>query len=480
MNNMGKLHEECGVFGIFSKSRKDLAGSVYFGLHALQHRGQEGAGIVVNDDGVFTYRKDLGLVSEVFSSEALEKLGAGNIAIGHVRYSTSGSNDRMNVQPIVVRHIKGSMALCHNGNLTNSSELRRELELNGSIFHSTSDTEVISYIITKERLTAPSIESAVVRAMDKIRGAYSLVIMSPSKMIAVRDPNGFRPIAYGVTDEGDYVVASESCALDAVGAKFIRDLEPGEVVVFTASGVKSMRDHVGKAPRAMCIFEYIYFARPDSVLDGCSVHEARLRAGAFLADEHPVEADVVIGVPDSGIDGALGYAARSGIPYGVGLIKNKYVGRTFIAPDQKLRERAVRMKLNAIPITVKGKRIVLIDDSIVRGTTSARIVKLLRDAGAAEVHMRVTAPKFVGACYYGTDIDDPSCLIANNHTTEEIAAMIGVDSLGFLSIASAVKLPDGGVTTGYCTGCFSREYPTAIPTERTKGRFERKISEKGE
>ena len=447
---MGSLHEECGVFGIFSLSRKDLAGSVYFGLHALQHRGQEGAGIVVNDDGVFTYRKDLGLVSEVFDQDSLAKLGEGNIAIGHVRYSTSGSNDRTNVQPIVVKHVKGAMALCHNGNLTNSYELRQELELTGSIFHTTSDTEVISYIITKERLTAPSIEAAVERTMDKICGAYSLVIMSPTKMI------------------------------DAVGARFVRDLEPGEMLVFTRNGMTSDRTHVGKAERAMCIFEYIYFARPDSVVDGASVHEARMRAGAYLAEEHPCDADVVIGVPDSGIDGALGYARRSGIPYGVGLIKNKYVGRTFIAPDQKMREKAVKMKLNAVPSTIKGKRIVLIDDSIVRGTTSARIVRLLRDAGAKEVHMRVTAPKFIAACYYGTDIDDPSCLIANNHTTGEIAAMIGVDTLGFLSVENVVRLPDGGVTKGFCTGCFTGEYPTAVPAERKKARFERKISEKGE
>lgn len=477
---MAKIHEECAVFGIFSSEKKDLASSVYFGLHALQHRGQEGAGIVVNDDGLFRYHKDLGLVGEVFTNEVLESLGEGNIAIGHCRYSTSGSNDRNNVQPIVVKHVKGSMALCHNGNLTNSYELREDLELHGSIFHTTSDTEVISYIITKERLTAPSIEVAVERTMDQLVGAYSLVLMSPSKLIAVRDPHGFRPICYGITEEGDYVVASETCALDAVGAKLVRDLIPGEIVVFSPEGVRSITGHIGKAERSMCIFEYIYFARPDSVVDGISVHEARQRAGMYLAEEHPVEADVVIGVPDSGLDGALGYAKRSGIPYGVGLIKNKYVGRTFIAPDQKLREKAVRMKLNAVCSTVKGKRVVLIDDSIVRGTTSARIVGLLRDAGAKEVHMRVTAPKFIDACYYGTDIDDPSVLIANNHTTEEIAKIIGVDSLGFLSVENVVKIPDGGKTKGYCVGCFSGKYPTAVPVERKKGRFERKISEKGE
>ena len=477
---MSNIHEECGVFGIFATHKKDVASAVYFGLHALQHRGQEGAGIVVNDDGIFSYHKDLGLVSEVFDNDTLSALGEGNIAIGHCRYSTSGSNDRSNVQPIVVKHVKGPMALCHNGNLTNSYELREELELNGSIFHTTSDTEVISYLITKERLTAPSIEAALEKVMDVLEGAYSLVLMSPSKMIAVRDPHGFRPICYGITEDGDYVVASESCGLDAVGARLIRDLEPGEIVVFSPEGVRSIKGHVGKAERAMCIFEYIYFARPDSVVDGASVHEARQRAGSYLAEEHPVEADVVIGVPDSGIDGALGYARRSGIPYGVGLIKNKYVGRTFIAPEQKMREKAVKMKLNAVSATVSGKRVVLIDDSIVRGTTSARIVGLLREAGAKEVHMRVTAPKFVGACYYGTDIDDPAVLIANNHSTEEIAGIIGVDSLGFLSIENVVRIPDGGATKGYCTGCFDRIYPTPVPAERKKGRFERKISEKGE
>ena len=477
---MAKIHEECGVFGIFASHKKDVASSVYFGLHALQHRGQEGAGIVVNDDGLFSYHKDLGLVGDVFTNDVLAKLGEGNIAIGHCRYSTSGSNDRSNVQPIVVKHVKGPMALCHNGNLTNSYELREDLEMHGSIFHTTSDTEVISYLITKERLTAPSIESAVERVMDKLIGAYSLILMSPSKLIAVRDPHGFRPICYGVTDDGDYVVASETCALDAVGAKLIRDLTPGEIVVFSPEGVRSITDHIGTAERSMCIFEYIYFARPDSVVDGVSVHEARQRAGSYLAEEHPVDADVVIGVPDSGIDGALGYARRSGIPYGVGLIKNKYIGRTFIAPDQKLREKAVKMKLNAVSATVKGKKVVLIDDSIVRGTTSARIVRLLREAGAAEVHMRVTAPKFIDACYYGTDIDDPAVLIANNHTTEEIADIIGVDSLGFLSVENVVKIPDGGKTKGYCIACFDRNYPTPVPAERKKGRFERKISEKGE
>ena len=366
---MGNLREECGVFGVFSPETADVAHTTYYGLFALQHRGQESCGIVVNDDGVFSSFKDTGLVNDVFTPEIIDCLGEGNIAVGHVRYGTTGTNDRNNAQPIVVNHIKGRMALAHNGNLVNSGELRNELELQGSIFHTTSDTEVISYIITKERLTAPSIEQAVNQAMNKIKGAYSLVIMSPSKLIAARDENGFRPLCYGKTPDGRYIVASESCALDAVGAEFIRDVRPGEIVVFDKNGVRTITDHCDKTPCSLCVFEYIYFARPDSVIDGCLVHSARLRAGAFLALEHPVQADVVIGVPDSGIDAAIGYSKQSGIPYELGFIKNKYIARTFIAPGQKSREDKVRIKLNPISEIAKGKRIVMIDDSIVRGTT---------------------------------------------------------------------------------------------------------------
>ena len=335
---MSNLHEECGVFGVFADKKTELTPTVYYGLFALQHRGQESAGMVVNDDGIFRSYKELGLVNDVFGVEELKNLGDGNMAVGHVRYGTTGTDGRLNAQPIVVNHIKGRMALAHNGNLTNSYELRRELELEGSIFHTTSDTEVISYIITKERLNAPSIEEAVNRAMNRIKGAYSLVIMSPSKLIAVRDENGFRPLCYGKTEDGMYVIASESCALDAVGAKFIRDLKPGEIMVFDKNGIRSIEDHCQKVDPTICIFEYIYFARPDSVINGVSVHGARLKAGACLALEHPVQADVVIGVPDSGIDAALGYARQSGIPYGIGFIKNKYIGRTFISPGQKSRE----------------------------------------------------------------------------------------------------------------------------------------------
>ena len=476
---MGReIREECGVFGIFANGRTDVAASAYYALYALQHCGQESCGIVVNDDGVFNTYKDTGLVSEVFRPSVLEQLGEGNMAVGHVRYGTTGGNGRLNAQPIVVNHIKGRMALAHNGNLVNSFELRNELELCGSIFHTTSDTEVISYIITKERLTAPSIEEAVNQAMSRIKGAYSLVIMSPSKLIAVRDENGFRPLCYGKCDDGSYVVASESCALDALGARFVRDIEPGEIVVFDKNGVRSITDHCGKK-QSFCVFEYIYFARPDSVIEGCCVHSARLRAGAFLALEHPVQADIVIGVPDSGIDAAIGFSRQSGIPYGIGFIKNKYIGRTFISPGQKSREDKVKIKLNPVPDTVRGKRVVLIDDSIVRGTTSARIVKLLRDAGATEVHMRVSAPPFMNPCYYGTDIDSRDMLIACNHTNDEIAEIIGVDTLGYLSVDNVTKLALESKCTGFCTACFSGQYPTDVPSDTRKDRFESKISERG-
>lgn len=474
---MSNLREECGVFGIFSREKTDVASPVYYGLYALQHRGQESCGIVVNDDGLFTSHKDVGLVNDVFTQRVLDGLGQGNIAIGHVRYATTGDAGRANAQPIVVNHIKGRMSLAHNGNLVNSSELRRDLELNGSIFHSTSDTEVIAYIITKERLNAPSIEEAVNRAMNQLKGAYSMVIMSPRKLIAVRDGHGFRPLCYGQTDAGEYVVASESCALDAVGAKFIRDVLPGEIVIFDENGVRSIEDHVGKTPMHACIFEYIYFARPDSVIDGASVHSARVRAGAYLALEHPVQADVVIGMPDSGLDAALGYARQSGIPYGIGFIKNKYIGRTFIAPGQKHREDLVRIKLNPVSETVRGKRVVLVDDSIVRGTTSARTVRLLREAGATEVHLRLSSPPFLNPCYYGTDVPSRELLIAYNRTVEEMAEIIGVDSLGFISIENTKKIACGEGCHGFCTACFDNNYPTEEPTALDFNKYDRKISE---
>jgi len=475
---MSSLREECGVFGVYGKKTQNVASTTYYGLFALQHRGQESCGIVVNDDGVFNYYKDTGLVNDVFTPTALESLGEGQIAVGHVRYGTTGHNDRLNSQPIVVNHHKGRMALAHNGNLVNSFELRHDLEMEGSIFHTTSDTEVISYIITKERIHSDSIEEAVNKAMNKLKGAYSLVIMSPSKLIAARDEFGFRPLCYGQKDDGTYIVASETCALDSVGASYIRDIEPGEIVIFDSEGIRTIEDHCNKKPHKICIFEYLYFARPDSIIEGKGVHNARLRAGACLAMEHPVQADVVIGVPDSGLDAAIGYSRQSGIPYGIGFIKNKYIGRTFIAPGQKDREDKVRIKLNVLSDTVKDKRVVLVDDSIVRGTTCARIVKLLRDAGAKEVHMRSSAPAFTNPCFYGTDIDSKENLIACQHPLEEIAGVIGADSMGYLDINHLNMLIGSQPGVGYCDSCFSGTYPTETPTEGEKNRFEKKISEK--
>ena len=478
MNKQGMdrgIHEECGVFGIYSPVPADLAPLARFGLYALQHRGQESAGIALNDDGVFRACRGVGLVNEVLSSEKLEPLGQGNIAVAHVRYATTGADNLRNVQPLIINHHKGSMALAHNGNLTNAFELRTALEQRGSIFHTTTDSEVIAYVIVGQRLCCGSIESAVCAAMDVIHGAYSLVVSSPTKLIAARDPHGFRPLCLGRRADGSVVAASESCALDAVGAAFLRDVEPGEVVMVDENGLHSDRSHCGRSRRSLCVFEYIYFARSDSVLDGKSVCLARQRAGEFLAQEHPVEADVVVGVPDSGLDAAIGYARASGIPYAIGLTKNKYVGRTFIAPTQSERETGVNLKLNPIRSVIEGKRVVLIDDSIVRGTTCRRTVELLRRAGAKEVHMRISAPPFIAPCFYGTDIDSADGLIANHHTVPEIAKLIGTDSLGYLSLEHAGLLT--GEDSGFCMACFSGDYPTEIPAPGSKSRFERRIHE---
>lgn len=465
------------VFGIFGTKTENVASTTYYGLYALQHRGQASTGIVVNDDGIFRAYKDSGIVNEVFTPDVLASLGTGQMALGNVRYGTSATKDRVNAEPMLVNHIKGRLAVAHNGKLVNYAELRRDLELQGSIFHTSNDVEVISYMITKERLNAPSIEEAVNRAMDKLKGAYSMIVMSPQKLIAARDENGLHPLCYGLRDDGEYVIASESCALDVVGATFVREVEPGEIVVFTKEGIKSIRDHCGKKPERLCVFEYIYTARPDSVIDNCSVHLARKRAGAFLAKAHPVEADVVIGAPDSGIDAAIGYAEESGIPYGLGLIKNKYIGRTFIDPGQNVREDKVKIKLNPVAETVRGKRVVLVDDSIVRGTTCARVVKLLRDAGAKEIHIRSSAPAFLNPCYYGTDIASRDVLIACNHTTEEMAKIFGADSVGFLPLEDVTKLGEPGTCKGYCKACFDGEYPTEEPKESETSKFDCKISE---
>ena len=470
-----QIKEECGVFGIYSKDTMDVASQTYFALYALQHRGQESCGIVVNDKGILSYHKDLGLVPDFFNEGNLRKLGMGNIAIGHVRYSTTGKSNRSNAQPLVVRHIKGPMAIAHNGNLVNARDLREKYELNGGIFHNTNDTEVISYAITEQRLIQPSIEKAVEQAMYKFKGAYSLVIMSPKKLIAARDPQGFRPLCMGETETGAIVFASESCALDSIGARFIRDVEPGEIIIVDKNGAHSLKTHCGQKT-SMCVFEYVYIARPDSVIEGSSVHQARLNAGKKLWQESPVEADVVVGVPDSGLDAALGFSMASGIPYGVGFIKNRYVGRTFIQPSQSQRSNSVRIKLNVIKDVVKGKRVVLIDDSIVRGTTSARIVNLIREAGATEVHMRISSPPFTNPCYFGIDIDSKENLIACQMSIEEIAKEIGADSLGYLSIEGVKNIAENA-KCNFCTGCFTGEYPIRVPKEMPKDKFERKIDE---
>ena len=469
------IHEECGVFGVFAPRQTDVASPAYYGLYALQHRGQESCGIVVGSDGLFYSHKDLGLVSEVFPAGASAVLPNGTMAVGHVRYGTTGKTRRSNCQPIEVHHQKGKMALAHNGNLSNAAALRNALELSGAIFHTTSDTETICYIITRERLNTPSIEDALSAAMYTLEGAYSLVLMSAQKLLCARDPHGFRPLCFGKTPDGAYVVASESCALKAVGAAFIRDVEPGEILVFSKDGVTSRKEHCASAPKKLCVFEYIYFARPDSVIDGVSVHQSRVKAGEILAETHPANADLVIGAPDSGLDAALGFSRKSGIPYGIGLIKNKYIGRTFIAPGQSARTDGVRIKLSAVESELRGRRIVLVDDSIVRGTTMRRVVALLREAGAKEVHVRVCAPPFRFPCYYGTDIDSQEGLIACRHSVEEIASQIGADSLGYLPQSALHELAGGDC---YCSACFSGAYPTTVPEGLCRNRFEQGLSQR--
>ena len=471
---MNEIHEECGLFGIALKKKKKIAYDAYYALYALQHRGQEGAGIAISNDGVISLHKDAGLVNEVFTPQVLRGKSEGERAVAHVRYSTTGADKRLNAQPLMINHLKGRMAIAHNGNLTNDRELREELERKGSIFHTTSDTEVIAYTITKHRLTSSSLEEAVSKTMDDIKGAFSLLLMSPSKLIAARDPWGFRPLCMG-SYEGGYVFSSESCAFDAIGAEFIRDVEPGEIITVHEDGtITEDKSHTKKERKSLCVFEFIYFARPDSIIDSSSVQNARQRAGAFLALESPVQADIVIGVPDSGIEAALGYARQSGIPYGIGLIKNKYIGRTFISPGQESRENSVRIKLSPVRSAVDGKRVILVDDSIVRGTTSKRIVKLLRDAGAKEVHFMSSAPKFLYPCYFGTDIDSSENLFAYKHTDEEMRKILNVDSIHFLSVESVVKLTDNG-DRGFCTACFSSIYPTPPPAEGKKDRYSQPI-----
>ena len=471
-DKMEKLHEECGVFGMYDLEGKDVASTIYYGLFALQHRGQESCGIAVSDTkgpkGRVFAHKGMGLCNEVFTPETLEGL-KGNIGIGHVRYSTAGSSTRENAQPLVLNYIKGTLGLAHNGNLINAPKLRQELAYNGAIFQTTIDSEVIAYRIARERVQTKSVQEAVANAMKKIVGAYSLVIMSPRKLIGARDPFGFKPLCLGKKEQA-YILASESCALATIGAEFVRNVEPGEIVTITENGIESDKSMCfsDRKRQARCVFEYIYFARPDTVFDDVSVYHSRLLAGRFLAQDSPVEADLVVGVPESGNAAALGYAQESGIPYGTAFVKNSYVGRTFIKPKQSNRVSAVRVKLNVLKEAVEGKRIIMIDDSIVRGTTSHQIVRMLREAGAKEIHVKVSAPPFLHPCYFGTDIPSEDQLIAYGKTVEEICTLIGADSLSYLNIERLSSLAGG---LPICTACFSGEYPIAPPTEDIRGDY---------
>ncbi len=467
-----KLKEECGVFGIYSKETKvELANSLCVGLSALQHRGEESCGIAINEDGIIQFHKDIGLVSDVFTKAVLRDMPQGKMGIGHVRYSTTGKSKKSNAQPMVVRHKKGNLAVVHNGNLTNAVELKSKLEDEGAIFTTTSDTEIICHVIVRERLKTGSIEQAVKNTMKIIKGAYSLLVISSKKMMAVRDPHGFRPLCMGKLGK-DIVFSSESCALDIMGAKFERDIEPGEIVTVTNNKVTSDKV-LPNEKKGLCVFEYIYFGRPDSIIDGINVHIFRENAGRYLAKQAPVDADIVAGVPDSGIDAALGYSKESKIPYDIVFIKSKYIGRTFIQNTQNKRKKMINLKLNPLKETVKGKKIILIDDSIVRGNTLANIVKTLKAEGAKEVHLRIASPAFVDVCYFGTDIDSKENLIANGRTVEEIRKKIGADSLEYLSIDSLKKITKGCKIDNLCDGCFTSKYPIKVPKEIKKDRFEK-------
>lgn len=467
-----KPHEECGVFGMYDLDGNDVASTIYYGLFALQHRGQESCGIAVSDTNgprKVDLLKGMGLVHEVFNQENISKL-KGNIGVGHCRYSTAGDSIPSNAQPLVLNYVKGTLMMAHNGNLINANELREELAYTGAIFQTTIDSEVIAYHIARERIKVKTAEQAVANAMKKIKGAYALVVSSPRKLIGARDPYGFKPLCIGKRDNA-YILASESCALDTVDAEFVRDVEPGEIVTIDANGIRSDKSLCLKPEdQARCIFEYIYFARPDSYFDGMSVYHSRIMAGKFLAIDSPVDADVVIGVPESGNAAAMGYAMQSGIPYGTAFVKNSYVGRTFIKPQQKSRESSVRVKLNVLKEAVDGKRVIMIDDSIVRGTTSDRIVQMLKDAGAAEVHVRISSPPFISECYFGTDVPNKELLIAYNRTIEEIRQIIGCESLAYLNIDRLIEISGG---KSICTGCFTGKYPMEPPKEDIRGEYQK-------
>lgn len=463
---LDKFKDECGVFGVYSNAPLDVAGMTYYGLYALQHRGQESAGIAVANGETIEMHKELGLITEAFSSEDLAKL-KGHLSIGHVRYSTTGANTVSNSQPLLANSKLGSVALAHNGNLVNAEVIRELLEDGGHIFHTSIDSEVIATLIA--RGAKKGIENAVIDAMQAIRGSFAMVICTKDKLIGARDPHGIRPLCIGKTKEA-YILSSESCALDAVGAEFVRDVKPGEMVIIDEEGIKSYQ-YSEDAGCQTCAFEYIYFARPDSNIDGLDVYTTRVRAGEQLYKENKIEADIVAAVPDSGIPAAIGYSKASGIPYGIGFIKNRYVGRTFITPSQEIRERAVSVKLNPLKVNVEGKRVILIDDSIVRGTTSRHLVEALRRAGAKEVHFLVASPVVKFPCYFGIDTPYRSELIGANYSIEQIGDMIGADSLGYLSMNGMYKCFEG--KQGFCVGCFNGVYPVATPIETAKDHLER-------
>jgi len=466
--DLDKLKEECGVIGIYAPGSDHISRMAYFGLHALQHRGQESAGIAANKDGRIQYYKEMGLVQEVFSDTVIERL-KGDIAIGHVRYSTTGESYVTNAQPLVVQYKGGSIALAHNGNLVNAHKIRDELEDAGVIFQTSIDSEVIANLIARHK--KEGIENAVKETMNRIQGSYALVITTGNKLIGVRDPNGLRPLCIGKIS-GGYVLSSESCAFNVLDAEFIRDVEPGEMIIIEENEIKSIQ-YTQNAKKALCSFEFVYFARPDSVIDGESVYLSRRNAGKILAQEQPADADMVIAVPDSGTVAAIGYSEESRIPFGEGLIKNRYVGRTFIQPDQKMRELSVRLKLNVLKENIKGKRLVLIDDSIVRGTTSGKIVDLLKSAGAKEVHVRVSSPPVKYSCYFGIDTPTRKNLVGAIHSIEEIREMIGADSLGYISIEGLVKSINMEGKQ-LCTACFSGDYPMEVPKTASKYLFEKR------
>ena len=458
---MDRIGEECGLFGIYKYGAQGshLAAQTYIGLMALQHRGQEACGIAVSRDREIFYHKDTGLVEEVFRDDIIAGL-TGNMAVGHVRYSTAGhKKTKENAQPLVLNYVKGQLAICHNGNIVNADILRKEYEKGGAIYQTTTDTEIIAYTIARQRIGAGSIENAVFRAMKILRGAYSLVIMSPNKMVVARDPHGLRPLCFGMKEDGSFVFASESCALDAVDAEFVREVRPGEVIVVEEGQMRELTDHCGAEASNLCIFEYIYFARPDSTIHGQLVNDSRRLTGKLLARKHPAKADIVIAVPDSGVPSAMGYAEESGMPYVEGFGKNRYAGRTFIRPDQLSREQAVRLKLNPLKKYVEGKRIVVVDDSIVRGTTTGIIIKLLREAGAAEVHVRISSPPFLFPCYYGTDVPNFDQLISHKHSVEGVCELIGADTLAYLDLEDLPNIAPDVQDTGFCNACFTGNYP---------------------